>query len=124
MNSDKVVPKDIDEYIAGYPEPIREILQKFRAAIRAAAPDAVETISYQMPAFKQNGILVYFAAHTNHLGFYPASTGISAFKKTLSDYAGSKGTVRFPYDKPIPYEIVTEVVKYRVLENLSKPKRR
>ena len=115
--------KSIDEYIAGFPEGIRAILQKLRKVIKEAAPEARETISYGMPAFKQNGILVYFAAQKNHIGFYPTASGVSAFKKELSEYDTSKGTVRFPLDKPIPYKLIEKIVKFRVKENLSKDKK-
>ena len=115
--------KNIDEYIAAFPEEIRKTLQKLRQVIHEAAPEAQEVISYNMPAFKQNGILVYFAAFKNHIGFYPTSSGVAAFKKELSAYETSKGTVRFPFDKPIPFELVARIVKFRVQENLSKKKK-
>ena len=110
----------IDEYIAMFPAEIQNKLQELRAAIKAAAPVAVEKISYQMPAFAQDGILVYFAAYKNHIGFYPTGSGIDAFKNELSIYDGSKGTVRFPIDKPLPLELISKIVKFRVAENLKK----
>jgi uncharacterized protein YdhG (YjbR/CyaY superfamily) len=90
--------------------------------IKAAAPEAEEKISYQMPAFAQNGILVYFAAHKNHIGFYPTSSGIEKFKDELSAYENSKGAIRFPIDEPIPYELVKKIVAFRLQENLNKVK--
>ena len=120
---DKQQYKTIDEYIAASPEEIQVALQKLRRVIQAAAPEAQEVISYSMPAFKQNGILVYFAAFKNHIGFFPTSSGVSAFKKELAAYETSKGTVRFPLDKPIPYELVARIVKFRVQENINKKKK-
>src|SRR5579859_7211873 len=102
----------IDEYIATFPEDTQEILQGLRATIRAAAPDAEERISYQMPAFALNGILVYFTARRNHIGFYPTSSGIEAFRQELSAYAGSKGAVRFPIDEPLPMDLISRIVRY------------
>ena len=110
----------IDEYIATFTKDIQGILKALRQAIRESAPKAEETISYQMPAFRLNGILVYFAAFRDHISFFPTSSGVAAFKKELSQYEISKGTIRFPLDKPIPLELVKEIVKYRVKENMSK----
>jgi uncharacterized protein YdhG (YjbR/CyaY superfamily) len=115
--------KTIDGYIAAFPEDIQRILEELRQAIKDAAPKAEEAISYQMPAFKQNGILVYFAAFKNHIGFFPTSSGVEAFKEDLSGYETSKGTIRFPLDKPIPLDLVNKIVRYRVKENLSKKKK-
>jgi len=120
MRRQQEIPKTIDKYIAGFPKDLQAILKKVRATIRKAAPDAEEKISYRMPAFAQKGVLVYFAAHTKHLGFYPTSRGIAAFKKELSAYEGGKGSVQFPYDKPIPYGLIEKIVKFRVKENLDK----
>jgi uncharacterized protein YdhG (YjbR/CyaY superfamily) len=114
----------IDEYIAAFPKQIQDILQKLRRTIKEAAPQAQETISYQMPAFKLNGILVYFAAFKDHVGFFPTSSGVAAFEKELSEYKISKGTIRFPLDKPIPFDLVTKIVKYRVNENLQKKRQK
>ena len=100
MRTDQAAPKNIDEYIAGFPQDVQEILQKIRMTIRKAAPDAEETIKYQMPTFTLKGSLVHFAAHKNHIGFYPTPTGIEEFKQELSIYEGGKGSVRFPLDKP------------------------
>jgi uncharacterized protein YdhG (YjbR/CyaY superfamily) len=110
----------IDEYIAACPEPVRPILAELRAVIKATAPEAEEKISYQMPTFALKGNLVHFAAYKNHIGFYPAPSGIEAFKQQLSAYAGSKGAVQFPIDQPLPLDLIREIVKFRVAENLAK----
>jgi uncharacterized protein YdhG (YjbR/CyaY superfamily) len=116
--------KTIDEYIETFPKDVQSILEKMRQTIRKAAPEAVEAISYQMPTFKLNGRnLVHFAAFKNHIGFYPIPSGIEAFKEELSSYRQGKGSVQFPMDKPIPYDLVEKIVKYRVTENLDKVKR-
>jgi uncharacterized protein YdhG (YjbR/CyaY superfamily) len=115
-------PKNIDEYIAGYPKEIQKLLEQLRATIKKAAPAAEEIISYGMPAFKLNGMLVWLAAHTKHIGFYPKASGIEAFKKELSIYKGAKGSVQFPLDKPLPLGLITKIVKFRVTENLQKVK--
>ena len=115
-------PTTIDEYISQFPEDVQHILVKIRAVIRDSAPKAVEKISYQMPGFYLNGMLVWFAAHTHHIGFYPTGSGIEAFKEELSGYKGSKGAVQFPLDKPIPYELIGKIVEFRVAENLKKRK--
>ena len=117
---DKRQYKNIDEYIAGFPEDIQAILQNLRRVIHKAAPEAQETISYSMPAFKQNGILVYFAAFKDHIGFFPTSSGISAFTKELAAYDTAKGTVRFPLDKPLPVNLIKKMVKFRAQENGNK----
>lgn len=119
MDSKKAF-KTIDEYIATFPKNVQVILEEIRQAIRDAAPEAEEVISYQMPAFKLNGILVWFAAFKNHIGFFPKVSAIETFKGELSDYEVSKGTVRFPLDKPIPFELVKRMVKFRVKENLDR----
>src|SRR5690349_20688175 len=109
-------PQDIDEYIARFPEEMQVALEKVRTAIHKAAPKAEEIISYQMPAFKYYGNLVYFAGWKNHIGFYPVSSAISAFQKELSIYDGAKGTVKFPLDKPMPLGLISRIVKFRVKE--------
>ena len=115
--------RTIDEYIKTFPDDVQSILEEMRQTIRIAAPEAVEAISYQMPTFKLNGKnLVHFAAFKNHIGFYPIPSGIEAFKKELSSYKQGKGSVQFPIDKPIPYDLVEKIVKYRVKENLEKLK--
>lgn len=116
--------KDINEFIADFPEDIQLILEKIRATIQQAAPDAKEAIKYGMPTFVLNGNLVHFAAYKNHIGFYPAPTGIDAFIEELAQYRTGKGTIQFPVDKPIPYDLVTKVVKFRVEENLKKLKKK
>src|ERR1035437_9073087 len=110
----------IDEYIALFPEDIQNILQEMRAIIHTAAPDAQEKISYQMPAFAQKGILIYFAARKDYIGFYPTSSGTQAFQQDLSAYVYTKGTIKFPLDKPLPIDLITKIVKFRLAENLQK----
>lgn len=114
--------KNVDEYIAGFPKETRVFLKQMRAAIQKAAPHAEETIGYAMPAYKYHGVLVYFAAYKNHIGFYATPTGHAAFKKELSIYKEGKGSVQFPIDKPLPLSLVTKIVKFRVKENLEKAK--
>ena len=113
----------IDEYIKTFPPDVQKILERLRQTIRKAVPEAEEVISYQMPAFKLKGNLVYFAAFKKHIGFFPTASGVAAFKKELSDYATSPGTVQFPLDKPIPYDLVTKFVLFRKKENLAKKNR-
>jgi len=120
MQSNTKAPETIDEYIAGFPADIQVILQKIRKTIKDAAPDAQEAISYQMPTFKFHGNLVHFAAFKNHIGFYPVPSGIEKFKAELSVYKQGKGSVQLPLDQPIPYDLISRVVKYRVEENLNK----
>jgi uncharacterized protein YdhG (YjbR/CyaY superfamily) len=117
-------PANVDEYIAIFPEAIRSKLESLREAVRKAAPGTEEIISYNMPAYKLNGILVYFAAYKSHIGFYPTATGIEAFKKELSGYKTSRGTVQFPLDEKLPIALITKIVKYRVKENLDKKKKK
>jgi uncharacterized protein YdhG (YjbR/CyaY superfamily) len=116
----KKAPKSIDEYIASFPKNVQTILEELRQAVRAAAPEAEEVISYQMPAFKQKSILVYFGAFKNHIGFFPTASAAEAFKEELASYAVTKGTVRFPLDKPLPLDLVERIVKFRVKQNLAK----
>jgi uncharacterized protein YdhG (YjbR/CyaY superfamily) len=120
MNTAQTAPQTIDEYIAGFPPDVQEILEKIRMTIRAAAPDAQETIKYRMPTFTLKGNLVHFAAFQKHIGFYPVPTGIEQFKEELSVYKQGKGSVQFPLDKPIPYDLISRIVKFRVQENLKK----
>lgn len=115
------IPDNIDDYIAGFPTRVQKILQKIRKTIQKAAPDAEEAISYAIPTFKLNGNLVHFAAFEHHIGLYPGPRGIKEFEKEIARYEGGKGTVRFPLDEPIPYDLVTRIVKYRVQKNLEKP---
>jgi uncharacterized protein YdhG (YjbR/CyaY superfamily) len=120
MRTSQTAPKDIDEYIAGFPNDVQRILEKIRLTIRKAAPDAEEAIKYQIPTFTLTGNLVHFAAYKEHIGFYPAPRGIEKFKKELSVYEGGKGTVRFPLDKPIPFDLISKIVKFRVQNNLER----
>ena len=113
-------PATIDEYIAAFPEHVAAILARIRATVRAAAPEAEETISYQMPAFRQNGILIYFAAFKNHIGVYPPVTGDARLENAVAKYAGEKGNLRFPLDRPIPYALIARIVKQRVRQNAGK----
>lgn len=110
----------IKEYIAMAPKDKREVLQKMYTEIKSAAPKATESIKYGMPTFELNGNLVHFAAMKGHLGFYPAPSGVEAFKEKLSAFDTSKGCIRFPYDKKIPYAVVKQIVRFRVKENTSK----
>ena len=119
MENDKAGFSSIDEYIATFPADIQAILQELRATIHAAAPEATEKISYQLPTFYLKGNLVHFAAFKNHIGFYPAPRGIEAFQQELSAYKGSKGTVQFPIDEPLPLELVSRIVRFRAEENLK-----
>ena len=120
MKTQPAEPRTIDEYIAAFPDDVQAILQKVRATIRKAAPGAKETIKYRMPTFTLNGNLVYFAGFQKHIGFYPIPTGIERFKKDLSVYKQGRGSVQFPLDRPIPYGLITRIVKFRVKENLTK----
>lgn len=118
------VPETVDEYLASVPEPARGTLNKIRAAIRSALPaDATETISYRMPAFRHNGVLVWFAAFAKHCSFFPTAAVIDAFKTELKGYSLSKGTIQFPTDKPLPAALVKRMVKLRVAQNKGKKRR-
>ena len=123
MAAPKKTFKTIDEYIATFPKNVQTILQEIRQAIKESAPQAEETISYQMPVFKLNGNLVWFAAFKNHIGFFPKTSAIEAFKQELAPYELSKGTIRFPLNKPIPLDLVKRIVEFRVNENLGKKKK-
>jgi uncharacterized protein YdhG (YjbR/CyaY superfamily) len=120
MEENRISFKTIDEYIVQFPIEVQEILKTIRKVIKEAAPDAEEKISYQMPSFVLHGNLVYFAAFKNHIGFFPTSSGINAFKQELSEYKGGKGSVQFPLDKPIPYELISKIVTFRAAENVKK----
>lgn len=120
MKNESNLPASMDEYISGFPPKVQKILNKIRTTIRKAAPGAQETIKYQMPTFILNGNLVYFAAFKEHIGFYPIPTGIEKFKKELSIYKQGKGSVQFPLDQPIPYDLITRIVKFRVEENKAR----
>jgi len=112
--------KTVDEYLSVLPAKTKSILKKLRTTIKQAAPQAEEAISYNMPAFKLKGMLVYYAAYKEHIGFYPTPSGIEAFKKELSVYEGAKGSIKFPIDKPLPLDLITSIVKFRVIENLER----
>jgi uncharacterized protein YdhG (YjbR/CyaY superfamily) len=121
MKTDQtIVYKNIDEYIALQPEQIKPALELIRTTIKKIEPEAEEVISYKMPAFKYYGIIVYFAAYKNHIGFYPTSSGIAAFEKEFTGYKYSKGAVQFPLDKPLPLDLISRIVKFRVKENIEK----
>lgn len=113
-------PKDIDGYISRFSADVQAILEKVRATIRRAAPEAKETISYTMPAFRQHGILVYFAAWQKHIGLYPPLSGDKALEKAVTRYAGPKGNLQFPLDEPIPYDLIERIVKLRVKQDSEK----
>lgn len=110
----------IDEYISTFPEDVRTILNQLRQTIKESAPEAEETINYQIPTFTLHGNLVHFAAFKDHIGFYPTPTGIEAFKKELAPYKGAKGSVQFPIDQPLPLPLIRKIVKFRVKENLER----
>lgn len=112
--------ENIDDYISAFPKDVQKQLQEVRGVIGRTAPDAEETISYAIPTFKLNGNLVHFAAFKNHIGFYPGASGIKAFQKELSAYAGAKGSVQFPHGEPLPLDLIRRIVKFRIEENLKK----
>lgn len=114
-------PANVDAYIASFPADVQVLLEQVRSTIRTAAPQAEEVISYGMPAYKWNGILVYFAGYRHHIGFYPTATGVAAFKEALSGYKGARGSVQFPLNQPIPLELIARIVEFKVTENAQKP---
>jgi len=120
MQGSRKQSKTIDGYISSFPKNVRDTLEELRRVIRELAPEAEETIDYGIPTFKLNGNLVHFAAFKNHIGFYPTPSAIEAFKKELAPYNQAKGSVQFPLDKPIPFNLVKEIVKFRVKENQAK----
>lgn len=120
MPIDKTPARTIDDFIARYPDEVRQILTQLREVIRQAAPAAEEAISYGIPTFRLHGNLVHFSAYARHIGFYPAPSGVEAFKEELRPYAQSKGAVQFPLDQPLPYDLVRRIVEFRVRENLKK----
>lgn len=124
MSENKITVKSIDEYIAQFPPEVQDILKTLRKVIKDSAPGAEEKISWQMPTFVMHGNLVHFAAHKNHIGFYPSPSGIEAFKQELSEYKGAKGSVQFPLNKPLPYELIRKIVKFRVDENTNRARER
>ena len=121
MNADN--PQNIDQYIESFPEDIRQILTKIRIAIQTAAPEATESIKYAMPTFVLNGNLVFFAAFKNHIGFYALPSGNQAFQTALAPYKQGKGSIQFPLDQPMPLELITQIVQFRVAENEEKAKK-
>jgi uncharacterized protein YdhG (YjbR/CyaY superfamily) len=120
MNVDTVSPQNIDEYIAGFPLEIQKILQEIRFTISQAAPEATEKISYRMPTFVLEGNLVHFAAFKKHIGFYSTPSGTSKFQQDIVAYKHAKGSIQFPLDKPMPFDLIVQIVKFRVEENLAK----
>jgi uncharacterized protein YdhG (YjbR/CyaY superfamily) len=114
------MPDSVDAYIAGFPEDVRALLTRMRETIQQAAPDAEERISYRMPAYKLQGILVYFAGYGKHIGFYPTASGVEAFKHELTRYKCAKGSVQFPIDEPLPLDLVTRIVRFRAEEDGAK----
>ena len=120
MEKTKVVPETVDQYIAAFPADVKKRIQQLRKTIKAAAPKADELISYQMPGYKYFGMLVYFAAYKNHIGFYPGAGGVLEFYKKLSSFKSAKGSVQFPHDRPIPYDVISKIVKFRVKQNEEK----
>jgi uncharacterized protein YdhG (YjbR/CyaY superfamily) len=120
MDTITAKPATIDDYISAFPKDVQGILQQVRATIKKAAPEAKEAISYAIPTFKLNGNLVHFAAFKNHIGFYPTPMGVEEFKEELSAFKEGKGSVQFPLDKPMPLDLITRMVKFRVAKNLAK----
>ncbi len=120
----KTITQNVDEYIAAFPcETVSRLIQ-LRETIKTAAPDSDEVISYAMPAYKLNGMLVSFAGYANHIGFYPGAGGIAEFKDELSAYKGAKGSVQFPLNRPLPLKLISKIVKFRVQQNLENPRRK
>jgi len=122
MKAASIKFKTVDEYISAFPPSTQKILQEVRKTIHEAAPQAEDVISYNMPAVKLNGILVYYAAYEKHIGFYPTGSGIEAFKNKLADYKFSKGAIQFPIDQPMPVDLITKIVKFRMKEVHEKEK--
>ena len=120
MKTNQPAPKDIDEYIANFPDDVQKVLEKIRRTIRKAAPDAREAIKYQMPTFILNGNLIHFAAFKKHIGLYPSPRGVEEFKDELAPFEGAKSTLRFPLDKPIPFDLISRIVKFRVQKTLER----
>lgn len=112
--------KDIDSFIADFPKETQKLLQQVRETIQKAAPEAQETINYGIPTFKLNGNLVHFSGYKHHIGFYPGAAGIKAFEKEIAKYKNAKGSVQFPLDQPIPFDLITRITKFRVQQNIEK----
>ena len=119
----KQVPTNFEEYFAKFPKETQVLLQQMRETIQKAAPEAKEVISYQMPAFKTNKILVYFAAYAKHIGFYPGASGIAKFQAEISIFKNAKGSVQFPLNQPLPLDLVTRITQFRLKENLERSKK-
>ncbi|WP_165022416.1 iron chaperone [Dysgonomonas sp. ZJ279] len=119
MKPESITPTNIDEYIATFPEYVQNMMQELRSTIQRAAPDATEKISWGMPTFYLNRNLVHFAAYKKHIGFYPGASAIELFKEKLDEYKTSKGAIQFSINKPLPVDLITQIVKYRVEENLK-----
>ena len=113
-------PKDVDSYIASFPKSVQALLKKVRRTIRVAAPKASEVISYNIPAYRQNGMLVYFAGFKSHIGLYPPVRGNAALEKAVAKYAGPKGNLQFPYDEPLPLALITRIVRHNVKQDLAR----
>ena len=124
MKTGGAAPEGIDGYIAGFSPEVQSILQRVRQTIRTVAPGATETISYRMPTFVQNGVVLHFAAFKNHIGLYPPISGDPALEEAISPYAGPKGNLQFPLDQPIPYDLIERMAKHKLQQNLAKPKRK
>lgn len=124
MTTNESAAREVDDFIARYPADVQEILQKIRAIIREAAPEAQEKLNYGIPTFTLNGNLVHYSALKNHIGFYPTPSGIEKFKTQLSKYSGAKGSVQFPLDQPIPYELIRSITEFRVKEQRAKGKKK
>jgi uncharacterized protein YdhG (YjbR/CyaY superfamily) len=124
METGQAKPESIDEYIAAFAPEVQSILNQIRSTIATAAPDAHEMISYRMPTFTQNGVLVHFAAFKNHIGLYPPISGDAELEEDVSPYAGEKGNLRFPLDQPIPYTLIGKIVKHKLTQNLAKSRRK
>lgn len=122
MKENSTPIETIDAYIAQFPSEIQVILQKIRLIVREAAPEAKEKISYQMPTFELHGNLVHFAAFKNHIGFYPTPSGVEEFQAELAPYVSAKGSIQFPLNQPMPYELMERIVQFRVAESLEKAK--
>ena len=123
MRNDKSAPQTVDDYIGTFPAAVRQLLEELRRTIREAAPGAEEAIVYQIPTFRLNGNLIHFGAYKSHIGFYPAPSAMKAFACELAEYECAKGSVRFPIDRPLPLVLISEIVRFRVRENLAKRKK-
>ena len=113
-------PKDVESYIASFPRDVQVLLKKVRRTIRAAAPNATEVMSYNIPAYRQNGMLVYFAGFKHHIGLYPPVRGNAVLEKAIAKYAGPKGNLQFPYDEPLPLALIARIVRHKARENKAK----